>query len=80
MSPIEDGGPAFPASTGPVASGMSMRDVIATAALAALISKAPYRDAPMEAEDPDFLALARGAYLYSDAMLAMRTRTLTDGR
>jgi hypothetical protein len=74
-----DGGPAFPQPylDGATSSGMSLRDLFAAFALAALVAKAPFADAPAEASDPDFPALARGAYLYADAMLAVRDEGLS---
>jgi hypothetical protein len=79
---INDGGPAFPTLDGRDGAGgpeyfshegMTLRDWFAGQALAAIVSKSPYgtvkhTGTPCETKNQ----AARGAYMYADAMLAVR--------
>lgn len=50
-----------------------MRDYLASLAMQAIISKLPYQDntKDLDFNEEDFEAVARGAYLYADAMLSI---------
>ena len=80
MTTNNDGGPAFPTvvvhwngsmiDRGP---GMSLRDYFAGLAMQAIIAKFPPQTCNIGLDELD-LMMARGAYEYSDAMLAERAK------
>lgn len=66
--------PAFPnpGTYGCTASGMTLRDYFAGQALMAIISKAELEKVPLDDGSDVERCVARGAYSYADAMLAVR--------
>lgn len=71
MPKESDGGPAFADGGSTSATGVSVRDYFATAALQGMLSSAPMTDRA----NVDKAKWTQGAYLWADAMLAARGET-----
>jgi hypothetical protein len=68
---INDGGPAFPVDSYGKRPGMSLRDWFAGQAMAAIINKIPACVGGRQ-DHHTYETVARGAYNYADAILAVR--------